>query len=216
MKTAIIVGSTGLVGSHLLELLTNNSNYSSIKVIVRKTSNNRIGKVNEVVVNFNHLSLVKNDLIGDDVFCCLGTTIKNAGSKEAFKKVDYEYCISIAQLCFENGAKNFYIVSALGANKNSTVFYNKVKGEMEEAISKIGFNSIYIFQPSLLLGNRKEFRFGEKIAQFIFKPLSKIMIGSLKKYAAIESNKVAYAMNYFSNNNKQGVHIISNEQMLDL
>ncbi|MEI7978689.1 MAG: NAD-dependent epimerase/dehydratase family protein [Bacteroidota bacterium] len=216
MKTAIIVGSTGLVGSHLLELLTNNSNYSSIKVIVRKTSNNRIRKVNELVVNFNHLSLVKNDLIGDDVFCCLGTTIKNARSKEAFKKVDYEYCVSIAQLCFENGAKNFYIVSALGANKNSSVFYNKVKGEMEEVISKIGFNSIYIFQPSLLLGNRKEFRLGEKIAQFIFKPLSKIMIGSLKKYAAIESNKVAYAMNYFSNNNKQGVHIISNEQMLDL
>jgi len=216
MKTAIIVGSTGLVGSHLLKLLTNNINYSNLKVMVRKPSNNQIGKVNETVANFNNLSLIKNDLIGDDVFCCLGTTIKNAGSKEAFKKVDYEYCVSIAQLCFENGAKNFYIVSALGANKNSTVFYNKVKGEMEDAISNIGFNSVYIFQPSLLLGKRKEFRLGEKIAQFIFKPLSKIMIGSLKKYAAIESNKVAYAMNYFSINNKHGVHVISNEQMLNL
>lgn len=216
MKTAIIIGSTGLIGSQLLKLLVNDSMYDTILRIVRQPSYSLPEKVIQVVADFDNLNLIKNKLKGDDVFCCLGTTIKNAGSKEAFKKVDFDYCYQIAQLCFDMGAKNFFIVSALGADKNSTIFYNKVKGEMEEAISNIGYDSVYIFQPSLLLGNRKEFRLGEKIAQIIFKPLSIIMIGGLKKYAAIESIKVAKAMIYFSQNNQLGKHIISNEQMLNL
>lgn len=217
MKTAIIAGATGLIGNQLLEKLLENSHYNKVIALVRKEIPMNSPKLIQLIVDFNNLNLEDPNLKADDVFCCLGTTINKAGSQEEFYKVDFQYCLNLAIETHKNGASNFYLVSAFGANAKSKVFYNSVKGKIEDAIKTVGFNSFFIFQPSLLLGNRTEFRLGEKIMQVILKPLSKLMIGSMKKYAAIESNQVAKAMYWIAiSNNKTGTHIISNEQMLDL
>ena len=217
MKTAIIAGATGLIGSQLLNNLLENNFYDKIIVLVRKEISIQSPKLTQVIVDYNNLQSITENLKCDDVFCCLGTTIKKAGSQDEFYKVDFQYCLNLAIETHKNGASNFYLVSALGANANSKVFYNSVKGKLENAINNIGFNSFYIFRPSVLLGKRNEFRLGEKIMQIILKPLSKLMVGSMKKYAAIDSKKVAKAMLYFAlSNNKTGKQIITNEQMLDL
>ena len=217
MKTAILAGATGLIGNQLLNNLLESNHYERIVILVRKEIPLQSPKLIQVIVDYNNLQLITKNLKGDDVFCCLGTTIKNAGSQDEFYKVDYQYCLNLAIETNKNGASNFYLISSLGANANSKIFYNSVKGKIENAIKNIGFNSFYIFRPSILLGNRNEFRLGEKIMQMIMKPFSKIMIGSMKKYAAIESKQVAKAMYYIAiSNNKKGTQIISNEQMLDL
>jgi uncharacterized protein YbjT (DUF2867 family) len=217
MKTAIIAGATGLIGKQLLFNLIESEVYDKIIALVRKEIPFHSPKLVQVIVDFDNLPLIADNLKADDVFCCLGTTIRKAGSQEAFKKVDYDYCLNLAKETHINGSKNFFLVSALGANSKSKIFYKQVKGELEEAISKVGFNSFYIFRPSLLLGNRNEFRLGEKIMQIIMKPISKLMFGSMKKYAAIESQQVAKAMYWLAiTNNKKGTQIISNKQMLDL
>ena len=217
MKTAIIAGSTGLIGSQLLKNLLESNQYDKIIALVRKEIPINSPKLKQVIVDFNKLQLINDYLKCDDVFCCLGTTIKKAGSQDEFYKVDFQYCLNLAIETHKNGASNFYLVTALGANSNSKVFYNSVKGKLENAIQNIGFNSCYIFRPSLLLGNRIEFRLGEKIMQMIMKLFSKLMEGSMKKYAAIESKQVAKAMYYLAiTNNKTGTQIITNEQMLDL
>ncbi|MFZ4800055.1 MAG: oxidoreductase [Bacteroidia bacterium] len=217
MKTAIIAGATGLIGNQLLEKLLEISQYDKVIALVRNEIPLQSNKLIQIKVDYDNLQLIAENLKSDDVFCCLGTTINKAGSKEEFYKVDFQYCLNLAIETHKNGASNFYLVSALGANANSKVFYNSVKGKIEDAIKMIGFKSFYIFRPSLLLGNRNEFRLGEKIMQIILKPLSKIMVGSMKKYAAIESNQVAKVMYWIAiTNNKTGTHILSNEQMLDL
>ncbi len=216
MKTAIIVGATGLIGNQLVQKLIESNECSKVLALVRKELPIQSNKLVQLKVNFNELSNVELPFIPTDAFCCLGTTIRAAGSQEAFKMVDFEYCVSFAQLVKVKGTTNFYIVSALGANAQSAVFYNKVKGEVENKIASIGFESYYIFRPSLLLGNRKEFRMGEKIMQFIFAPLSKIMVGSLKKYAAIESKTVALAMLKASLQHKKGRFTIENSQIFEI
>jgi uncharacterized protein YbjT (DUF2867 family) len=217
MKTAIIAGATGLIGSQLLNNLLESNQYDKIVVLVRKEIPFQSPKLKQVIVDYSKLQIITDHLKCDDVFCCLGTTIKKAGSQDEFLKVDFHYCLNLAIETHKNGASNFYLVSALGANENSKVFYNSVKGKLENAIHHIGFKSVYIFRPSLLLGKRNEFRVGEKIMQVIMEPLSKLMVGSMKKYAAIKSNQVAKAMYWIAiSNNKTGTHIISNEQMLDL
>ncbi len=217
MKTAIIAGASGLVGKQLLFNLIESNQNDKIIALVRKEIPYHSPKLLQVIVDFDNLQVIAENLKVDDVFCCLGTTIRKAGSQDAFKKVDYEYCLNLANETYKNGSKNFYLVSALGANAKSKIFYNNVKGKLEEAINQIGFNSFYAFRPSLLLGNRTEFRLGEKIMQIILKPISKLMFGSLKKYAAIESKQVAKVMYWLAIlNNKTGTKIITNEQMLDL
>jgi uncharacterized protein YbjT (DUF2867 family) len=217
MKTAIIAGATGLVGSQLLNNLLESNYYDNIIALVRKELPLQSAKLIQVIIDYNNIQLIADNLKGDDVFCCLGTTIKKAGSQDEFYKVDYQYCLNIAIETYKNGASNFYLISSLGANANSKIFYNSVKGKLENAIKNIGFNSFFIFRPSILLGNRNEFRLGEKIMQILMKSITKIMVGSMKKYAAIESKQVAKAMYWIAiTNNKTGTHIISNEQMLDL
>ncbi len=217
MKTAIIAGATGLIGSQLLNNLLESNHYNKIVALVRNEIPFQSPKLIQVIVDYNNLQSIADHLKCDDVFCCLGTTIKKAGSQNEFYKVDFQYCLNLAIESHKNGASNFYLVTALGANANSKVFYNSVKGKLENAIQNIGFNSFYIFRPSLLLGNRNEFRLGEKIMQMIMKPFSKLMFGSMEKYAAIESKQVAKAMYCLAvSNNKTGKQIITNEQMLAL
>lgn len=217
MKTAIIAGASGLVGKQLLYQLIESNQYHQIIVLVRKPIAISAINIKQLIVNFDELQNWSTELVGTDVFCCLGTTIKKAGNQENFKKIDYEYCLNLANITIKNGSKNFFLISALGANAKSKVFYNRVKGELENAISKLGFQSVYYFQPSLLLGNRAEFRFGEKLAQIIFKPVSKIMVlFGAKKYAAITDIQVAKAMIHYAQNPTKGIYTISNQMMLSI
>jgi len=148
-------------------------------------------KLTNVISDFKNLSSHAAELTCDDVFCCLGTTIRVAKTKEAFRQIDYEYPVAVAKIAKANGAAQFLLVSSLGANKNSGIFYNQVKGEVEEAISTIGFTATHIFRPSLLIGPRKEHRSGEDAAKVFYK-----IFGSLMpvKYKSIESIQVARAM----------------------
>jgi uncharacterized protein YbjT (DUF2867 family) len=148
----------------------------------------------EIIFDFDNLQHYEQLPIADTVFCCLGTTIKKAGSQEAFKKVDYDYPLALAKTMRNKGAAHFLIVTALGSDAQSMFFYNRVKGELEEALIGLQFPSLSIFQPSLLLGERKEQRLGEDFAKFFMPLITPLLAGSLRKYRAIQAADVAKAM----------------------
>ena len=198
MKKALIIGATGLVGGFVLDDLLNDDYYSEVIVLTRKSLNKSNPKLKEILVDFNNLENYKNDIKADTVFCCLGTTIKIAGSQEAFKKVDYEYPLRVAEIAKENGATNYLLITALGSSKSSIVFYNRVKGEVEADIAKLNFDSFHILQPSLIIGERKESRTGEDIAQKLSPVYDAIMFGPLAKYKSIKASQIAKAMVYYS------------------
>lgn len=199
MKTALIVGATGLVGKQLLQLLLSDPYYGTVKAITRKPLGIQHPKLENIVVDFDKLA--EQTLKADDVFCCLGTTIRIAKTKEAFRKVDYDYPLTLARVTKSQGATQYLLVSALGADKNSGIFYNKVKGEVEEALGHISFRCTHIFRPSLLLGDRTEQRAGEGAATVFFR-LFGFLIPS--NYKAIDSGKVARAMLAFAKTNDSG------------
>ena len=210
MKTAIVLGATGLIGKKVTEHLLKNDTYSTVIILVRKPLNINHPKLKQHIFNYD---AIDNTLLkGDDLFCCLGTTIKTAGSKEAFRKVDLDYVVNVAKASKGNGINHFAVISAMGANKNSTVFYNQIKGEMEESIKAVGFNSTYIIRPSLLLGDRKEFRFGELIGKFFMITLSFLIP---KKYRAIYDVQVAIAMIHFMNQTERGFFVKENDELLN-
>lgn len=210
VKTALIAGATGLIGSQLLPLLLNSDRYERVKTLTRSTLHLEHPKLENHIVNFDQLSSSGHLLKADDVFCCLGTTMKKARSKETFREVDYTYPLELAKLSKQHGARQYLLVSALGANKNSSIFYNIVKGEVEEAIETVGFESFHIFRPSLLLGPRTEHRSGEDAAKWFYK-----IFGFLipEKYQAIESLKVAKAMLHYAGENKAGKHIYESRSL---
>jgi uncharacterized protein YbjT (DUF2867 family) len=210
-KIALIAGGTGLVGRHLVDLLVEANEFEEIKVLVRKGSKHQFKGVSVLEVDYDHLSESKSQLIADVVFCCLGTTMKKAGSKEQFRRVDFTYPYELAKLSHENGCKQFNIITASGANSNSMFYYNRVKGEVEAAISEIKFKSVNIFQPSLLLGERDEERMGEKAGEVLAKVINPFLIGGFKKYRAIQAKTVAYAMLAISLESKSGVHILPSD-----
>ncbi len=201
MATALIVGSTGLIGNQLVELLLDDDRYTQVTAIARTSLPFSHPKLKLIIADFDSIESQKEKLVADDIFCCLGTTIKSAKSKEAFRKIDFDYPLLIAKLTKALGAKQFLLVSALGANKASSVFYNKVKGEIEEAISSLGFESCHVFRPSLLLGPRIEKREGEQSMQKIFSAVGFLIP---KKYKAIESIKVASGMLAIAKKNVSG------------
>lgn len=191
MKTVLVAGATGLIGNQLLHLLLADDTYSVVKAITRNPVDIDHPKLENIVIHFDRLTQYHETLRADDVFCCLGTTIKKVKTKEKFRKVDFEYPLELARVTKANGASQFLLISALGADKKSGIFYNQVKGEVEEAIAQVGFRSYHIFRPSLLLGDRQEHRSGEDAAKFVFKYLGFIVPD---KYKGIDSIKVARAM----------------------
>jgi uncharacterized protein YbjT (DUF2867 family) len=201
-KVALLAGSTGLIGNQLLELLLADKYYSKIIALSRKPLAITNPKLENIVVEVEQLE--KHQLKADDVFCCLGTTMKQAGSKAAFRKVDFDYPLQLAKVLKTNGAQQFLLVSALGANKKSGIFYNQIKGEIEEAITSVGFRTLHIFRPSLLLGPRKDHRSGEEAAKVFYK-----IFGFLipKKYQGLESIKVARAMQALAKKEISGVFV---------
>ena len=209
-KIALLAGSTGLIGSQLLELLLNDSRYASVIAISRKPIANTNPKLINLVCGLHDLSNHSDQLKADDIFCCLGTTIKKAKSKEAFRAVDLDAPLLIAKISKEQGAKKYLLVSSLGANKNSNIFYNKVKGEVEDAIQGVGFDSFHILRPSLLFGPRKEERTGEDAAKFFYKVFGLLVP---KKYQAIESIKVARAMLAFAQQDQTGIIVHESDEL---
>jgi uncharacterized protein YbjT (DUF2867 family) len=193
-KTALVFGSTGLIGSYLVQWLRKSESYERIIIFQRKAAATLDPKTQYVHLDFEKMNNYSLLMKGDDVFCCLGTTMRKARSKPAFRKVDYEYPVLIATIAKANGVKGFFLVSSMGANVNSTNFYLHTKGETERDIEKLGFNRLGIFRPSLLLGNRNERRFGERFAQGLFPLFHWLLQGDLKKYRAIPASDVAKAM----------------------
>ncbi|WP_413299198.1 oxidoreductase [Bacillus sp. 1P10SD] len=212
-KTALVLGSSGLVGKELVETLIKQNTYNKIVLLVRRP----IEIINTVcephVVDFDHLENEEVLFQVTDVFCCLGTTIKKAKTKEAFRKVDFDYPVEAAKLASKQGVEKFLIVTAMGANPKSHFFYNQVKGEVEEALNKLELPSLHIFRPSLLLGNREEFRFGEKIAAKASYIMNLFMVGPLKTYKAIEAKKVAAAMAEVASFEATGVHLYPSQEI---
>lgn len=204
MAVAVVAGTTGLVGSLLLDLLLNDDHYDRIIALSRKPIDLKHPKFQNLVVDFDRLGDYASQLKADDVFCCLGTTIRQAGSQAAFRKVDFEYPLSLAQITKAHGAQQYLIVTSLGSDKNSSIFYNRVKGEMEEAIDKIAFNAYHIFQPSMLLGDRKEARAGEGVGKAVMTALDFLIP---KKYKAIDAVKVARGMMTLAKQNQSGRHV---------
>ncbi len=213
-KTALLLGATGLVGSQCLKYLLSDESYSSVKIITRRSLNSSNKKLIQYISGFDQLEKLREAFICVDVFCCLGTTIKKAGSKENFKKVDFWYSYHAAQLALKNGAKQFLLVSSIGADRDSRNFYLRVKGEVEEAISKLEYFSITIFQPSLLIGKREEFRVGEKVGEVLAKVFSPFWVGGLKKYKPVEADEVAKVMVLSANENYIGKKIIESDEII--
>lgn len=204
-KTALLAGATGLVGGFVLEQLLQDAYYDKVIVLSRKSLNQQHPKLKEVLVNFEQLENHAADLKADTVFCCLGTTIKAAGSQKAFKKVDYEYPLRMAEIAKQNGTSTYLLITALGASKTSMIFYNRVKGEVEDAIVKLNFTAFHILQPSLIIGERKESRTGEGIAQKLSPIYDALMFGPLAKYKSIKAEQIAKAMVYFSKTEMKGM-----------
>lgn len=192
-RTALLVGATGLVGSHLLELLLGDEWYDKLIVLTRRRLMIEHPKFVHLEIDFDKIEAVSFGNV-HDVFCCLGTTIKKAGSRQAFEKVDYEYPLTVAKAALAHGAQQFLIVSALGANPDSSMFYAKVKGKMELAIQRFPFQSTHIFRPSILLGDRQEFRPGERLGIIAMKLFSFAMVAAWRKHRPIDASTVAQAM----------------------
>lgn len=193
-KSVLLVGATGLVGGELLAFLLEQNKYEKVKIFTRKTLKTNHPKLEQIIVDFDNLHQYKEHFNVSDVYCCLGTTIKKAGSESAFRKVDYDYPIELAKLSEECAVERFLIITAMGADKSSKVFYNRVKGEVEEELRNSGIGTLHIFRPSLLIGEREEFRLGEKLAIILSPILSLAMVGGLRKYKPIQAKDVARAM----------------------
>ncbi len=192
MKTAAILGATGLIGGLLLKRLVATEEYEKIFVLSRHKPEIENSKCEWIKIELEQLSTQK--LSADDFFCTIGSTIKKAGSQEKFRSIDFTSVIDFASLAKKTNAKYFGVVSALGANKDSSVFYNRTKGEMEKAIISCKLARLFIFRPSLLIGQRSEVRRGEKIGEAISVFINPFLVGALKKYRPIEAAKVAAAM----------------------
>lgn len=216
MQNALIAGATGLVGKHLLSLMLNSNQYHRVYVLTRRPLEMEHPKLEEVLVDFDTLPEQQLPAV-DDVFCCLGTTMKKAGSKEAFREVDFLYPYGLAQKALEQGAKQYLLVSAMGANRRSFFFYNRVKGEVEENISKLSaYKTIGIFRPSLLLGEREETRTGEAVAKKLMRFIKPLMVGPLRKYRGIHARTVANGMLKVAQQQPRGVQIYESEEIKPL
>lgn len=212
-RTALLLGATGLVGGHCLDLLLHDEGYSSVVAPGRRLLPIEHAKLQQHTIDFERLQDFKHLLQAQDVFCCLGTTIKQAGSQDAFRKVDYEYPVGLAALAARSGAEQFLLVSSLGASAASRVFYSRVKGETEAAIAALPFKGVQIFRPSLLLGERKEFRPGERLAERASKLFSFLLAGPLRKYRPVQARAVAAAMLKIAPEHPAGVNIYESDQI---
>ena len=211
MKTALVFGSSGLVGGHLVNELILNSNYSKIKIFVRSKIELINPKIEIIETDFNDLEKYRNDIKGEDCFFCIGTTRKNSPNKNEYERIELNIPRQIAQIAKSNSIKSFFFVSSGYADPKSSSDYLKFKGLVEQEIKNQNFDKIGIMRPSFLLGNRKEKRIGEKFGIVLFKLLTPILVGPLRKMRPIRAEIVAKAMVKLANENINQSIFESNE-----
>ena len=211
MKTALLFGASGLVGSHLLNQLIKDTNYSKIKLFVRSVTEIIDPKVEIIKTDFNNLQNHKEDVKGDDCFFCIGTTKQNSSDKDEYRRVELDIPKEIAKIAKLNLVNSFIFVSAIYANPNSSGDYVRFKGLVEEELKRLNFPKLALMRPSFLMGDRKEKRVGEKIGIFVFKLLSPLLLGPLKKMRPINAETVAKAMIRATNENLEKNIFESNE-----
>lgn len=226
MKTAVIIGSTGLVGSLLVEKLAYEAGFHQIIAVCRQKpkdlpifSSPRVRVINFDFSNWSELELQVKSFIGtsgSSFFCCLGTTIGKAKSEDAFKKVDHDYVVEFSKLAKSCKAEQLLVVSALGADKNSTVFYNKVKGEAEADVQTEYSGKVHFLRPSLLLGDRRDFRFGERVAILLSPVFSPLLVGPLEKYKPVRASDVAACLFNVASKKSPASVIIDNNEIMRL
>jgi uncharacterized protein YbjT (DUF2867 family) len=217
-KTALVLGATGVVGRHCLDELLRDTRYARVVAIGRRASGKTHPKLTEIVTPLDAIGDIAAAQLGriDDAFCCLGTTQKTAGSADTFRHVEVDYPRAAARLAKANGASHFLIISAIGANARSPIFYNKVKGEVEAAVIAEGLSHTSIFRPSLLLGERAEFRWKEKLSEPFMRALGLIMIGPARRLRPIEAETVARAMLRVAATAQPGVTIYPSDRIADI
>ena len=211
MKTAIVFGSTGLIGGHLVNQLIQDNYYTKIKIFVRSQTSINNEKVEVINIDFNNLGNHKTEITGDDCFFCIGTTKQNSPNKNDYQKVELDIPKEIAQIAKANSVKSFIFISSIYANPNSSGNYVKFKGLVEEELKRLNFSKLGILRPSFLMGKRKENRVGEKIGIFTFSALSPLLFGPFKKMRPISSENVAKAMIKIANSNLEKTVFESNE-----
>ena len=206
MKTAIVLGASGLLGTELVQQLLNTTEFEKVKIFVRRSLGISNSKLEEQLIDFENLSAWKNDLVGDTLFSCMGTTLKTAGSKEKQYLVDYTYPYQCIEAAIQNGIKQIILVSSIGAKASSSNFYLRMKGELEEAIKKLNPSNFIVFRPSILDGNRLESRPAEYLALKIMRILGKLPF--LKKYAPTLVRDLAASMIRLALKDKEGVKVV--------
>ncbi len=210
-KTAIILGASGLTGSIVLDKLLNDDRYDSIKLFSRRRIYGLPSKVMQYIGDLLAIETFQKDFTGDDVFCCIGTTAKKTSDKIAYKAIDYGIPVAAATLAKKNNINTFAVVSSIGANPKSSVFYTKTKGEMERGVLSKNIEYTYILRPSIINGYRTEQRLGEKIGLIVFKILQPLFIGKLNKYKITEAEHIAQAMVNLANSGSQEKVITSDK-----
>ncbi len=215
-RTALIAGATGLVGGFVMEELLRDDLYREVRALLRRPLGREHPKLTEVVVDFDRLDEHPDAFRVDDVFCCLGTTIKKAGSQAAFRKVDHDYVVAVARLARAAGARRFLLVSSIGADASTSNFYLSVKGATEDAVAACGFPAFHVFRPSLLTGPRQESRPGERAGVMVSRFVAPLLIGGLRRYRPIEARTVAAAMVAAAKTEDAGRQVYTHDEITGL
>ncbi|MAW66250.1 MAG: nucleoside-diphosphate sugar epimerase [Flavobacteriales bacterium] len=215
-KSAIILGATGLTGSYVLKKLLNNSNYTEIIVFSRRPLDIEDQKLKVIECDLLNLEEQKDLFKADEVYVCIGTTNNKTPNKKIYREIDFGIPVTTAQLCRENRIDNLIIVSSLGANSKSSVFYTKTKGEMEESVLEMEIQNTYLLRPSIIMGPRKEKRMGEALGKMITFLINPLLVGSLKKYKGIHTETIAQAMINLCNGKKYSKKIIESNAIWDI
>ena len=211
MKTALIFGSSGLIGNELFKTILLNNSYDKIKVFVRSIPEINNPKVEIIKTDFTNLEQYKDKIIGDECFFCIGTTKKDTPDKDEYRRIEYNIPIDVAKIAKANSINSFFYISSIGANPNASSNYLKNKGQVEEELKNLNFSKLAIIRPSLLVGNRKSFRLGEIIFTPIMNTLTFFAFGSLKKYKPIKIENVVKATLYISKNETKEIIFESDE-----
>lgn len=210
-RTALLLGASGLVGGHTLRLLAHDARWGRVVTLGRRPLATASGTHEDHVVDFDHLQDQAELFACDDLFCGLGTTMAQAGSKKAFRRVDLEIPVEAARLAHAAGARQMLLVSALGADPGSRIFYNRTKGEAERAVAQVGFEAVQILRPSLLTGDRDETRLGERVGGVILTALSPLLLGPLAALRPTPAEAVARALVETAAAAEPGVHVYGPE-----
>ncbi|HLK30757.1 MAG TPA: NAD(P)H-binding protein [Puia sp.] len=216
MKKAIIAGASGLIGSHLLQIILDRDEYDEVLILVRKELPLQHKKLKQLVIDYTRLKDYTASIKGDAIFCCLGTTSKKTPDETEYRKIDHDYPLQLAEIARGNNIAQYHLVSAASANASSKIFYSRLKGETEDDIKKTGLSSLQIYRPMLLTGNRNEKRTGEGIATAIFKVIDPLLIGGLKKYRSIAGKTVATTIYKQSLKNENGVFVYRSDKIQEL